>query len=60
VDGEIALRAGHLLAVARSNGVDPGGEDALIAATADLRGLKPVTFDVVHFQPMGVALGAPI
>jgi predicted nucleic acid-binding protein len=59
VDDRIAVRAGELLAVARSNGAAPGGEDALIAATADALGFEMVTFNAAHFTAMGIKTRQP-
>ncbi|WP_431858381.1 type II toxin-antitoxin system VapC family toxin [Azospirillum sp.] len=59
VDPEVARRAGDLLALAQANGTEPGSEDALIAATADLRGMTVVTENVRHFAPMRVAVADP-
>jgi toxin FitB len=54
VDDDVALRAGQLLARARARGVEVSAEDALIAATADLRALTVLTANARHFAPMGV------
>lgn len=54
VADDIALRAGQLLAKARARGVQVGAEDALIAATADLRAMTVLTANARHFAPMGV------
>jgi toxin FitB len=54
VDDDVALRAGQLLAKARAGGVQVSAEDALIAATADLRALTVLTANARHFAPMGV------
>lgn len=51
---EIALRAGQLLAKARAGGVEVSAEDALIAATADVRAMTVLTANARHFVPMGV------
>jgi toxin FitB len=53
VDDAVALRAGQLLAKARAGGVEVSAEDALIAATADLRALTVLTANARHFAPMG-------
>jgi predicted nucleic acid-binding protein len=53
-DDGIALRAGQLLATARAAGVEVGAEDALIAATADLRAMTVLTVNARHFAPMSV------
>jgi len=55
IETEVAARAGELLAAAVAHGVEPGIEDALIAATADLRGFTVLTRNTRHFAPMGVA-----
>jgi toxin FitB len=55
VDATTALRAGELVAAARTAGVRVGSEDAIIAATADLRGLVVLTANTRHFAPMAVA-----
>jgi predicted nucleic acid-binding protein len=59
VDPATALRAGELLARAVGQGRDPGMEDALIAATADLRGLTVLTRNLTDFEPMGVRATDP-
>jgi predicted nucleic acid-binding protein len=51
---DVALLAGQLLAKARAGGVEVGAEDALIAATADLRSMTVLTANARHFAPMGV------
>jgi predicted nucleic acid-binding protein len=59
IDGEIALRAGALLAIARAAGSAPNTEDAWIAATAELRGLCVLTFNAADFRSLGVAFTNP-
>jgi toxin FitB len=54
IDEDVALRAGQLLAKACAGGVEVSAEDALIAATADLRALIVLTANARHFAPMGV------
>lgn len=54
IDDDVALRAGQLLATARAGGVEVSAEDALIAASADLRALTVLTANARHFAPMGV------
>jgi predicted nucleic acid-binding protein len=54
VDDRVALLAGQLLAAARGNGADVGIEDALIGATAELNGIRVLTRNVRHFEPMGL------
>jgi toxin FitB len=54
VDDDVALRAGQLLAKARAAGVEVSAEDALIAATAELRAMTVLTANARHFAPMGV------
>jgi predicted nucleic acid-binding protein len=54
IDDDVAMRAGQLLATARAGGVEVSAEDALIAATADLRALTVLTANARHFAPMGV------
>jgi hypothetical protein len=54
VDLDIAMRAGVLITVARGKGRRIAAEDAIIAATADLRSLVVLTENVRHFAPMGV------
>jgi toxin FitB len=51
---DIALRAGQLLAKARAGGVEVSAEDALIAASADVRAMTVLTANARHFVPMGV------
>lgn len=55
VDVTVAERAGELIAVARSVGAEPEAEDAMIAATANVRGFVVLTANSRHFAPMGVA-----
>ena len=59
VDAATAIRAGELLARAVGQGRSPGMEDALIAATAELRGLVVLTRDLADFEPMGVRATDP-
>jgi toxin FitB len=51
---DVALRAGQLLARARAGGVEISAEDALIAASAELRAMTVLTANARHFAPMGV------
>ena len=60
VDGDIASRAGVLLAIARAAGSAPNTEDAWIAATAELHGLLVLTFNDADFRPFGVAFRNPL
>jgi predicted nucleic acid-binding protein len=60
LDAAIAARAGGLLATAEASGVQPGFEDAAIAATADHHGLVVLTRNLRHYRPMGVACLDPI
>jgi predicted nucleic acid-binding protein len=55
VDLTVALRAGELIAIARAVGARVGSDDAMIAATADLRGFVVLTANAPHFAPMSVA-----
>jgi toxin FitB len=55
VDLGIALRAGELIAAARTAGARVGSEDAVIAATAEQRGFVVLTGNTRHFAPMAVA-----
>lgn len=55
VTNEVSLRAGVLLARARADGAEIAAEDALIAATADLRRMTVLTRNARHFRPMGIA-----
>lgn len=59
VDSGIALRAGELIALARATGVRVGSEDAIVAATADLREFVVLTGNTRHFAPMAVAHANP-
>jgi predicted nucleic acid-binding protein len=54
-DVPVALRAGELIAAARSAGTQASSEDAIIAATAELAGFIVLTANTRHFAPMGVA-----
>jgi predicted nucleic acid-binding protein len=55
VDLPVALRAGELIANARAAGIRVGTEDAIIAATAQLRGYVVLTANTRHFVPLSVA-----
>ena len=55
VDSGVASRAGELIAGARAAGAQASSEDAIIAATAELRGFVVLTANARHFAPMGVA-----
>lgn len=55
VDSAVALRAGELVALARAGGTAVGSEDAIVAATAELRGFVVLTGNTRHFAPMAVA-----
>jgi len=55
LDLPVALRAGELVAGARAVGARVGSEDAIIAATAQLRGFVVLTANTRHFAPMSVA-----
>lgn len=55
VELAVALRAGDLIAAARAAGARVGSEDAIIAATAELRGFVVLTANTRHFAPMAVA-----
>jgi toxin FitB len=59
VDSATALRAGELLARAIGEGRQPGLEDAMIAATAEQRGLIVLTRNVGDFAALGVDLIDP-
>jgi predicted nucleic acid-binding protein len=54
VVADVAVRGGQLLAKARAGGVEVSAEDALIAASADLRAMTVLTANLRHFVPMGV------
>lgn len=56
---DVALRAGQLLAKARAGGVQVSAEDALIAASADLRSMTVLTSNTRHFLPLGVRCADP-
>jgi predicted nucleic acid-binding protein len=55
----VALEAGRLLDRAIGAGVDPGFEDAAIAATAVVHGLTVVTANTRHFETFGVTCVPP-
>ena len=59
VHSEIALRAGDLIAKAKAEGFEIAAEDALIGATADVRGLTVLTENERHFRPLGVTFVNP-
>jgi predicted nucleic acid-binding protein len=54
IDANIATRAGQLLARARSEGVEVGTEDAIVAATGELGQMTVLTNNDRHFAPMGI------
>jgi hypothetical protein len=54
-----ALTAGRLLDRAIAAGVDPGFEDAAIAATAAVHNLTVVTANTRHFEHFGVPFVSP-
>ena len=60
IDVDIAVRAGTLMAKARAAGFDPGAEDSWIAATAEVRGMEVLTFNMADFRPMGIACRNPL
>jgi len=60
IDSTIALRAGALLAIARSAGFAPNTEDAWIAATAECHGLTVLTLNDADFRPLGVPFLNPL
>ena len=60
IDETVGIRSGELMATGRANGVAVDIEDALIAASADLRGMVVLTGNVRHFAPMGVAYINPL
>jgi predicted nucleic acid-binding protein len=56
VDEAIALETGRLLALTRSRRHTAALQDALIAATAAVHGLKLATLNRHHFQLLGTDL----
>ena len=54
VEDRVAALAGELLARAKAGGVEPGMEDALVAAAAEVGGMIVLTRNLRHFLPMGV------
>jgi hypothetical protein len=54
-DREVSMLAGQLLVNAKMSGIEASTEDALIGATASVRGLRVVTFNLKDFRPMGVS-----
>lgn len=54
-----ALTAGRLLDLATAAGVDPGFEDAAIAATAAVHDLTVVTTNIRHFEHFRVPFISP-
>ncbi len=56
VDAVTADLCGRLIAEATSQGHTPALGDALIAATARVRGLKLATLNKRHFRTLGVEL----
>ena len=53
VDIEIAHRAGEMLHAAVAGGMSPGAEDALIAATADVRGFTVLSRNGADMAALG-------
>lgn len=60
VSSEIAHRAGTMLARAVAAGFAPGAEDALIAATSDVLGLRLISRNRKHMQALGVECLDPL
>lgn len=58
-DIPIARRSGELYAHAKAAGKNPGFQDACIAATAELNGFTVVTYNLKHFEALGVAHHLP-
>ena len=58
-DIPILVKAGQLAQKAIAAGVDPGIEDAVVAATGDLRNLLVLTRNIRHIAPMGVPCHDP-
>jgi len=55
LDLAAAKLAGEMLDRARAGGVEPGFEDAAIAAIAERAGLTVLTRNARHFAPLGAA-----
>jgi len=55
LDLPAAMLAGEMLDRARAGGVEPGFEDAAIAAIAQQAGLTVLTRNIRHFAPLGAA-----
>lgn len=53
VSPEIAHKAGELLHRAAQEGADPGSEDALIAASAEIMGFRLVSRNERHMRALG-------
>lgn len=60
IDETVGIRSGELMATGRANGVAVDIEDALIAASADLRGMIVLAGNVRQFAPMGVPYLDPL
>jgi toxin FitB len=59
VDVAIARRTGEMLAKAEQAGFKPGYEDAVIAATAAIRGMTVLTFNQQDFRALGANFRVP-
>jgi predicted nucleic acid-binding protein len=53
ISPDIAHRAGEMLSVAASSGHRPGAEDALIAASAAVLGMRLVSRNLRHMRALG-------
>jgi predicted nucleic acid-binding protein len=53
ISPEIAHRAGQMLSIATSSGHRPGAEDALIAASAAVLGMRLVSRNLRHMKALG-------
>ena len=56
VNEEIAEEAGRLMSIGKRDGARPQFADALIAATAQVHGLRVATLNRDHFERLGVRL----
>jgi predicted nucleic acid-binding protein len=60
ISPEIADRAGVLLARCEAGGIEPGAEDALIAASAEVQGFRLLSRNARHMAGFGIAWANPI
>jgi predicted nucleic acid-binding protein len=60
ISPEIAHKAGEMLSAAASVGMRPGSEDALIAASAAVNGMRLVSRNLRHMKALGAVCLDPL